>query len=70
MWDKETQTVSISELVIDFFDEEEFVKDNQKVKYYTGLSNGELLMEVFKLVVPFHFPVIKMNTSGNLSFPH
>ena len=53
MWDKETQTVSTGELVIDFFDEEEFVKDDQKVKYYTGLSNGELLMEVFKLVVPF-----------------
>ena len=36
-----------------FFNEEELIKDNQKVKYYTGLPNGELLMEVFKLVVPF-----------------
>ena len=53
MWNKETQTVSTGKLVIDFFDEEEFIKDDQKVKYYTGLSNGELLMEVFKLVVPF-----------------
>ena len=37
----------------DFFDQEEFIKNDQKVKYYTGLPNGELLMEVFKLVVPF-----------------
>ena len=53
MWDKETQTVYAGELVVDFFDEDEFVKDKQKVKYYTGLPNRELLMEVFKLVVPF-----------------
>ena len=53
MWDKETRTVYAGELVVDFFDEDEFVKDKQKVKYYTGLPNGELLMEVFKLVVPF-----------------
>ena len=53
MWDKETQTLYTGELVVDLFNEEEFVKDNQKVKYYTGLPNGELLLEVFKLVVPF-----------------
>ena len=52
-WDKETQTMSTGELVVDFFDEQEFVKDDQKVKYYTGLPKGELLMEVFKLVIPF-----------------
>ena len=52
LWDKETQTVHTGELVADFFNEEELIKDNQKVKYYTGLPNGELLMEVFKLV-PF-----------------
>ena len=51
--DEETQTVYTGELVADFFNEEELIKDNQKVKYYTGLPNGELLMEVFKLVVPF-----------------
>ena len=53
MWDKETKTLYTGELVVDLFNEEEFVKDNQKVKYYTGLPNGELLLEVFKLVVPF-----------------
>lgn len=49
MWDKETQTVYTGELVVDLFNEEEFVKDNQKLKYYTGLPNGELQLEV----VPF-----------------
>ena len=53
MWDKDTQTVSSGELVVDFYGEEKFVKDDQKVKYYTGLPNEELLVEVFKLVVPF-----------------
>jgi len=52
MWDKETQTVYTGELV-DFFNEDEFRKDDQKVKYFTGFPNGELLVEVFKLVVPF-----------------
>ena len=47
MWDKETQTVHTGELVVDFFNEEELIKDHQKVKYYTGLPNGELLMEIF-----------------------
>ena len=53
LWDKEVQTECTGELVGDFFDQEEFIKNDQKVKYYTGLPNGELLMEVFKLVVPF-----------------
>ena len=39
LWDKETQTVYTSELVVDFFNEEELIKDNQKVKYYTGLES-------------------------------
>lgn len=52
MWDKETQTVHTGELVADFFNEE-LIKDHQKVKYYIGLLNGELLMEIFKLAVPF-----------------
>ena len=41
--------MSTGELVIDLFDEEEFVRKLNS--YYTGLSNGELLMEVFKLVI-------------------
>ena len=53
MWDNEVQTEYTGELVVDFFNMEEFVKNDQKVKYYTGLPNEELLMEVFKLVVPF-----------------
>ena len=53
LWDKEVQTECTGELVGDFFDQEEFIKNDQKVKYYTGLPNRELLMEVFKLVVPF-----------------
>ena len=48
MCNKDTQTVSSGELVVDFYDEEEFVKDDQKVKHYTRLPNGELLVEVFK----------------------
>lgn len=40
------------ELVADFFNEE-LIKDHQEVKYYIGLPNGELLMEIFKLAVPF-----------------
>ena len=39
--------------MIDFFDKEDFSSDDDKVKYYTGLPNGELLKEVLKLVVPF-----------------
>ena len=53
MWDKEVQTEYTGELVVDFFNQEEFLKNDQKVKYYTSLPNGELLVEVFKLVVPF-----------------
>ena len=53
LWDKEVQTECTGELVGDFFNQEELIKNDQKVKYYTGLPNGELLMEVFKLVVPF-----------------
>ena len=34
----------------DFFREKEFMKDD---KYYTDLPNGELLIEVFKVVVLF-----------------
>ena len=53
LWDREVQTECTGELVGDFFNQEELIKNDQKVKYYTGLPNGELLMEVFKLVVPF-----------------
>ena len=52
LWDKEVQTEYTGELVGNF-NQEEFIKNDQKVKYYTGLPNGELLMKVFKLVVPF-----------------
>ena len=53
LWDKETQTKHTGNLVVDFFGEDDFTSDDEKVKYYTGLPNGELLREVFKLVVPF-----------------
>lgn len=36
-----------------FFYEDDFICDNENVKYYTGLPSGDLLREVFKLVVPF-----------------
>ena len=39
-WDTETQTMSTGELVVDLFNKEEFVKNHQKVKYYTGLPKG------------------------------
>jgi len=48
---KETQSVTEQTVVIDFFNEDDFTSDNDK--YYTGLPSGELLMEVFKPVVPF-----------------
>jgi len=47
------QSVTEQTVVIDFFNEDDFTSDSDKVKYYTGLPSGELLKEVFKLVVPF-----------------
>ena len=49
--DKQTETEHKGDLPIDFFDERCFTSDD-KVCYYTGLPNRELLLSVFELVIP------------------
>ena len=51
--DKETQTDHTGKLPNDFFDEEYFTNNDDKICYYTGLPNKEVLESVFELVVPF-----------------
>ena len=41
------------DLPTDIFEEENFLKDDDKVLYYTGLPDGELLSNVFQLVSPY-----------------
>ena len=50
--DKETQTEHQGDLPIEFFDEGYFTNDDQKICYYTGLPNKEILLGVFELVIP------------------
>ena len=45
--DKQTGTEHTGDLPVDIFEEEHFLKDDDKVLYYTGLPNGELLSNVF-----------------------
>ena len=49
---KETETEHKGDLPVDFFDERYFTNDDDKVSYYTGLPNQEILLSVFKLVIP------------------
>ena len=35
-----------------FFDESQFMNDDHKVQYYTGLPSAKLLQHVFELVLP------------------
>ena len=51
--DAETQTEDD-----DFFSEKKFVSDKDKVHYYTGLTNGEILTDTFEFVMKF-------NAAGN-----
>lgn len=51
--DVETQTDHTGELPNDFFDQEYFTNDDDKIRYYTGLPNKDILESVFGLVVPF-----------------
>ena len=53
MCDKGTQTDHTGDIPVDFFNEEQFLNDDGKVLYYTGLPNGELLQNMFQLVVPY-----------------
>ena len=50
--DKETETEHQGDLPFDFFDEGYFTNDDQKVCYYTGLPNKEILLSIFELVIP------------------
>ena len=50
--DKETETEHQGDLPIEFFDEGYFTNDDQKICYYTGLPNKEILLGVFELVIP------------------
>ena len=51
--DQQTETEHVGDLPVDIFEEEQFVKDDGKVLYYTGLPNGDLLSRVFQLVIPY-----------------
>jgi len=53
MCNKATQTDHTGDIPVDFFNEEQFLNDDGKVLYYTGLPNGELLQNMFQLVVPY-----------------
>ena len=50
--DKETETEHQGDLPLDLFDEGYFTNDNQKICYYTGLPNKEILLSIFELVIP------------------
>ena len=50
--DKQTETEYQGDLPTDFFDENYFTNDDNKICYYTGLPNGEMLQSVFELVIP------------------
>ena len=43
LWDKETQTKHTGNLVIDFFDEDDFTNDVERMKYVTGSWKTYLL---------------------------
>ena len=51
--DTGTQTDHTGKLPNDFFDEEYFTNNDNKIRYYTGLPNKDVLESVFELVVPF-----------------
>ena len=47
-----TQCVSRgTQVESDFFDESNFLLDNKKVLYYTGLPNADLLLSTFEFVM-------------------
>ena len=50
---KQTGTEHTGDIPVDIFEEEHFLKNDDKVLYYTGLPNGELLSSVFRLVIPY-----------------
>ena len=52
--DKIVETEHVGDLPMDFFSENYFTNDDNKVCYYTGLLNREMLLNVFELVIPFH----------------
>ena len=51
--DKMVETEHTGDLPIDFFSEDYFTNDDNKVCYYTGLLNREMLLSTFELVIPF-----------------
>ena len=48
---QQTETENKGGIPVDIVEEEDFLKDGDKVLYYTGLSNGESLSSVFYLVI-------------------
>ena len=51
--DQQTETEHTGDIPVDIFEEEYFLKNDDQVLYYTGLSNGELLSSVFQLVISY-----------------
>ena len=61
--DKLVETEHTGDLPIDFFSEDYFTNDDNKVCYYTGLLNREKLLSTFELVILF--PGLKSMYIGN-----
>ena len=51
--DQQTETEHTGVLPADFFSEDYFSNNDQKICYYTRLPNKEVLVSVFELVVPY-----------------
>ena len=51
--DQQIETEHTGDIPVNIFEEEYFLKNDDQVLYYTGLSNGELLSSVFQLVIPY-----------------
>ena len=61
--DKLVETEHTGDLPINFFSEDYFTNDDNKVCYYTGLLNREKLLSTFELVILF--PGLKRMYIGN-----
>ena len=66
--DKMVETEQTGDLPIDFFSEDYFTNDDNKVCYYTGFLNREMLLSTFELVIPF--PGLKKVYIGDHSLLH
>ena len=66
--DKLVETKYTGDLPVDFFSEGYFTNDDNKVCYYKGLLNREMLLSTFELVIPF--PGLKKVYIGDYSLLH